>query len=201
MSRQSAPTIELPTLDGDIHLLETERRTSGALQSLVLDHLLSQGTGGTATWIDSRGNASTQPLARLAPSPRLLDRIETARGFTAFQHYSLLDELHEQVTEETSLLVLPDLDWFYRNGDLNHREGERMLSEGIALVEDLHNKTGIPVLVTRANRGEDTSPIECAAEEVLRCDALRKHIVGESEHLSKSVFECFFPWFAEELAA
>ena len=31
--------------------------------------------------------------------------------------------------------------------------------------------------------------------------ALRKHIVGESEHLSKSVFECFSPWFAEELAA
>ena len=32
-------------------------------------------------------------------------------------------------------------------------------------------------------------------------NALRKHIVGESEHLSKSVFECFSPWFAEELAA
>ena len=31
--------------------------------------------------------------------------------------------------------------------------------------------------------------------------ALRKHIVGESEHLSKSVFECFSPWFAEELTA
>lgn len=170
MPRQSAPTIELPTLDGNIHLLEAERRTSGALQSLVLDHLLSQGTDAMATWIDSRGNASTQPLAQLAPSPRLLDRIEIARGFTAFQHYSLLDELHEQVTEETSLLVLPDLDWFYRDGDLNHREGERMLSEGIALVEDVHDKTRIPVLVTRTNRGEDTSPIECAAEEVLRCE-------------------------------
>ena len=72
MPRQSAPTIELPTLDGNIHLLEAERRTSGALQSLVLDHLLSQGTDATATWIDSRGNASTQPLAQLAPSPRLL---------------------------------------------------------------------------------------------------------------------------------
>ena len=32
-------------------------------------------------------------------------------------------------------------------------------------------------------------------------NALRKHIVGESEHLSKSVFECFSPWFAEELTA
>ena len=32
--------------------------------------------------------------------------------------------------------------------------------------------------------------------------ALRKHIVGELEYyFSKSVFECFFPWFVEELAA
>ena len=38
--------------------------------------------------------------------------------------------------------------------------------------------------------------------DVSQCrDALGKHIVGESEHLSKSVFECFSPWFAVELAA
>jgi hypothetical protein len=32
-------------------------------------------------------------------------------------------------------------------------------------------------------------------------NALKKHIVGESEHLSKSVLECFSSWFAEELTA
>ena len=27
-------------------------------------------------------------------------------------------------------------------------------------------------------------------------NGLVKHVVGESEHLAKSVFECFSPWFA-----
>lgn len=35
---------ELPTLDSGIHLLETDSRTSGALQSLVLDTLLTRET-------------------------------------------------------------------------------------------------------------------------------------------------------------
>lgn len=65
---------ELPTLDSGIHLLETDSRNSGALQSLVLDHLLTQSDRTNAVWIDSHGNGSTQPFARLAPSMRVLNR-------------------------------------------------------------------------------------------------------------------------------
>ena len=168
-SMQEMP--ELPTLNEGIHLLETDSRTSGALQSLVLDHLLTYGRDTEAVWIDSRGNGSTQPLARLAPSMRVLDRIEIARGFTAFQHYSLLDALDAQVESETALVVLPELDWFYRNDDLHRGEAERMLSAGVTLVEDLHERSDVPILVTRTADDEFSQPVQNVAADVIRCEA------------------------------
>ena len=161
---------ELPTLDDGIHLLETDSRTSGALQSLVLDHLLSHGRTTEAVWVDSHGNGSTEPLARLAPSMRVLDHVEIARGFTAFQHYSLLGDLAAHVGEETALVVLPELDWFYRNDDLHHSEGERMLSAGVALVEDLHDRSEVPILVTRTESDGFSHPVRNVADGVIRCE-------------------------------
>ena len=161
---------ELPTLDEGIHLLETDGRTSGALQSLVLDHLLTRGGGAEAVWVDSRGNGSTEPLARLAPSMRVLERVEIARGFTAYQHYSLLDDLAAQVEIETGLVVLPEFDWFYRSDDLHRGEGERMLSAGVALVEDLHSRSDVPILVTRTASVGFNQPVRNVADGVIRCD-------------------------------
>ena len=161
---------ELPTLDGGIYLLKTDSRTSGALQSLVLDTLLRPETSTRAVWVDSHGNGSTQPLARLAPSMRILDRIEVARGFTAFQHYSLLDTLGAQVGSETALVVLPELDWFYRSDDLHRGEAERMLSAGVTLVEDLHERSDIPILVTRTASDGFSRPVQNVADEVIRCE-------------------------------
>ena len=161
---------ELPTLDEGIHLLEADSRTSGALQSLVLDHLLTRGGAANAVWIDSHGNGSTEPLARLAPSMRVLQRVGIARGFTAFQHYSLLNDLAAQVESETALVVLPELDWFYRTDDLHHKEGERMLSAGVALVEDLHDRNDVPILVTRTASDGFSQPVRNVADGVIRCD-------------------------------
>lgn len=161
---------ELPSLNDGIHLLETDSRTSGALQSLVLDHLLTRGGAAEAVWVDSRGNCSTQPFARLAPSMRVLKRIEVARGFTAFQHYSLLDELDAQVGTGTALVVLPGFDWFYRNGDLRQDVDEEMLSSGVELVEDLQEQSEVPVLLTRADDDGFSRPIRRVADEVIRCE-------------------------------
>ena len=174
-------TVELPTLTHGIHLLETDSRTSGALQSLVLDHLLTRETPEEAVWVDSHGNGSTQPLARLAPSMRVLGRIAIARGFTAFQHYSLLEDLAAQVTNETTLVVLPDIDWFYRHDDLHHGEAKRMVSAGVSLVEDLHQRSDVPVLVSQTADGDLSHPIREAADEAIRCEQTREgpRFVGE----------------------
>ena len=101
---------------------------------------------------------------------RVLDRVEIARGFTAFQHYSLLDDLATQVGSETALVVLPELDWFYRSDDLHRGEGERMLSAGVALVEDLHSRSDVPILVTRTASVGFNQPVRNVADGVIRCD-------------------------------
>ena len=178
-SMQEVP--ELPTLNGGIHLLETDSRTSGALQSLVLDHLLTHGEATEAVWVDSRGNGSAAPLARLAPSMWILNRVEIARGFTAFQHYSLLDDLIAQVESNTALVVLPELDWFYRSDDLHHGEGERMLSAGVALVEDLHERSDVPILVTQTASDGFSQPVRGMADEVIRCEVTQQgpRFIGE----------------------
>ena len=167
-TRQGIP--ELPSLTEGIHLLETDSRTSGALQSLVLDHLLTRGSPAGAVWVDSRGNGSTQPLARLAPSMRVLKRIQIARGFTAHQHYSLLEDLSEQIESNTALAVLPEVDWFYRSDDLYSHEGERMLSEGAALIEDLSQQREIPILLTRSKSDGFSQPVRNVADGVIRCE-------------------------------
>lgn len=143
---------ELPTLDERIHLLSANKRPKEVLQSLIIDHLLGQGAPSRAIWIDSHDNSSTNPLAKLTPNQRLLNRIEVARGFTAHQHYALLEDLEMQVTSDTELIVIPEFDWFYRNDDLYKNESERMVSEGIALVEDLQERTDVPVLLTAIKR-------------------------------------------------
>ena len=114
--RQEIP--ELPSLDEGIHLLETDSRTSGALQLLVLDHLLTRGAPAGVVWVDSEAGEYTQPLARLTPSIRVLERIQIARGFTAHQHYSLLQDLPAQIESNIALAALPNVDWFYRGDDL-----------------------------------------------------------------------------------
>ena len=70
----------LPQLDDGITLLDVEgSRVVPILQSLVLDHLLLH--DGPAFWVDANGHATTTTLAQIAPSRRLLDRINVARGF------------------------------------------------------------------------------------------------------------------------
>lgn len=138
---------ELPTLDDGITLLAAGQRITGALQSLVLDHLLL--SGGHALWVDARGNATTVQLARIAPSRRTLDRVFVARAFTPFQHYSLVEDLAGRVTDDTTLVVLPAVEWFYDGDDLRGGEGETMLAAALGRLRGIADAEGLPVLVTR----------------------------------------------------
>ena len=101
---------------------------------------------------------------------RVLERVAIARGFTAHQHYSLLQDLPAQIAGNTALAVLPDVDWFYRSDDLYSNEGERMLSEGAAIVEDLSQQREIPVLLTRSANDRFSQPVQNVADGVIRCE-------------------------------
>ncbi|WP_129113176.1 hypothetical protein [Halegenticoccus tardaugens] len=161
----------LPTLQDGMTLLRVGRGATGALHSLVLDRLLVQ--DGDAAWVDANGHGSTQQLCRLAPTMRPLDRVHIARGFTPWQHYSLLADLPEQVSDGTSIVVLPAFDRFYRTDDLRRGEGERLLSEAVARVDELLDETAVPVLVTLSELDEFARPVVDAVSETLTCDVTR----------------------------
>ena len=164
MDRTRLP--ELPTLDSGIQLLATDGQRAGEpLRALVLDHAL--GGGGQVRWVDSRGYARTDRLARLAPDPRALDRIRIARGFTAHQHVALVRRLPDVVTDDTALVVLPAMDAPYRADDVSR--GRALLLRSLATVARVARDHGVPVLVTRTDPDGLGEPLAAAADHTVEC--------------------------------
>jgi hypothetical protein len=170
---------ELPDREPGIQLFdagECER----ALHALVVDWLLADGCEGC--WIDPGSHAHSGPLAELAPSDRILDRVHVARAFTPFQHLALVQSL---AGGTDPLVVVPELDGYYRDDNLLAGEGREMLLTGLAALAAAA-RDGATVLVTRQRADEFSRAIETAADRRLRCEQTpfgpRFH-TGESETL------------------
>ncbi|WP_425438192.1 hypothetical protein [Natronorubrum halalkaliphilum] len=188
----------LPSLEDGITLLDIDgNRGVPILQSLVLDHLLLH--DGAAFWVDGNGHATTTALARIAPSQRLLDRINVARGFTAYQHYgaicALPKAMNRSIQQSTtdsnasrqrranrdeasshtpSLLVVPAVDVQYRSDEtLRGTQAETLQARTLARLATYAEGYDIPVLVTRSRNDEFTASIETAADRHLRCEQTR----------------------------
>jgi hypothetical protein len=179
---------KFPRLESGVTLLSGSGRVTGALQSLVLDHVLL--SEGEVFWVDAEGNASTTGLARIAPSRRILDRIRVARAFTAFQHYSLIETLEERVTAETPLVVVPSVEWFYANDDLRTGEAETMLEHALGSLQDIASTTDTPVLVSSRGAGDLGSIVEAESDSKLECIQTEFGPRFSGEEFETLVFEC-----------
>ncbi|MFB6130357.1 MAG: hypothetical protein ABEJ28_06005 [Salinigranum sp.] len=170
-----------PTLSPGVTLLDVDDGATGALHSLVLDHLLVSGRD--AVWVDARGHAATRTLARLAPGGRLLERVRVARGFTPYQHHSLLRALPAQVDAEAGsdaeagrpdtgagLVVVPAADWRYREGDLRRGPAERLVADGADRIAALAADRDVPVLLTLTAADPLSRPFAEAADRRLACE-------------------------------
>lgn len=161
----------LPSLDTECYLLETTDDTTGSLQSLVLDHLLLK--NGIAYWVDAAGHARTDALARIAPSDRLLDRIQVGRGFTAYQHASLIDRTLEVIDEDTALVVAPAIDAMYREHDFRGPDTEAMLEQSVSRLTTRCREYGVPLVLTCNQRRESSAPVARHVDETIRCETTR----------------------------
>ncbi|WP_071932650.1 P-loop NTPase family protein [Halodesulfurarchaeum formicicum] len=162
---------ELPQLSPGVRLLDAPRRSIGPLHALVLDHLLV--TGGTAVWIDAHGHATTTYLAEVAPSPRVLDRVRVARGFTPYQHQSLLQDAAAEIDGDTSLVVAPAVDGLYRDEDVRGAEPQSMLLRSVARLARYAREAEIPVLTTRAAADEFSAPVSQVADSTITVERTR----------------------------
>lgn len=180
--------IEFPSLDRGVTLLSMDDRATGALQSLVLDHLLMN--DGEARWIDSRNNATTTTLARVAPSMRILDRIQVARAFTPFQHYSIVEELPDTVLPETSIIVLPAIDWFYTEDELRRAEGQAMLDGVLEIVSEIAATHEIPVVISRHASQAPGEAIDPHVDAEIECTLTRFGPRFSGSEFETLLFEC-----------
>ena len=164
------PTASFPSLSADCYLLDADETKTGPLQALVLDHLLLN--EGTAYWVDAAGHARTDTLARLAPSGRMLNRIQVARGFTAYQHAALIDRVTELITPDTPLVVAPAIDMMYRDDD-DGVDGERLLRAATATLTTRCRETDTPLIVTCYRHDAFSAPIAREVDETIQCKQTR----------------------------
>lgn len=164
---EATPT--LPTLEAGCHLLETDDRATGALQSLAVDHLLLN--EGATYWVDAAGHARADMLARIAPSNRLLDRIQVARGFTAYQHTALIDHLTACLDETTTLVVVPAIDALYRTDDIRGPDATEMLRASVNSLAACSKEYDIPILLTCTDRDALSSPVAEHVDKTIRCES------------------------------
>jgi hypothetical protein len=180
--------VEFPSLDSGVTLLSMDERATGALQSLVLDHLLMN--DGLAYWVDARNNATTTTLARIAPSMRILDRIQVARAFTPFQHYGIVDDLPAVVDPTVSMLVLPDIDWFYTEDELRRGEGEAMLAAVLDTIADLAATYEIPVVLSRHADRSPGGVLEARVDVEIECTLTQFGPRFSGSEFETLLFEC-----------
>lgn len=113
-------------------------------QSLVADDIKN---AGKAVWIDSGNNCSTYAL-RSAGTEDLMRRVEIARCFTPYQHFSIIEQLDQFVDESTEILVVPEVSLLYEDGQLNEYEAEELFQEMWEELRKLVEKKQLKLLVS-----------------------------------------------------
>ncbi|MFB6145502.1 MAG: hypothetical protein ABEJ99_03275 [Candidatus Nanohaloarchaea archaeon] len=177
---------QLPQLETGINLLESQERTS--FHRLALNHLLANPD--EAYWVDSRNNSSTYALNQMAPEPEVLDRLRIARAFTAYQHYSLVEELIIQLDREVELVLMPFLTSLYEDDEVNQAEAMELLERVVELLQEQVEEHGLTVLVSMPDcqSQEIYGMVNQAAGNVIEAESTDSGISFDSEGFESKVY-------------
>lgn len=189
---------ELPTLQSGVTLVDiSDGNRLFPVYTLTVDQVCLD--AGKAVWVDSGFHAITETLVDLAPSRRILDRVRIARGFTPYQHTSLLQKLDSAVDDKTSLVVVPAVDFHYRD-DIQGRDGQSLLAHSLAQLARVAREYELPVLVTRYRDDEFSAPVEAAAEStiVYRNTPVGARFIGEE--FETLTYDCGDGWIQTTFA-
>jgi len=199
-------TPTLPALDPGVTLLDADADAAGAVQALTLDRILLAGGDGESEgyWIGDGRRARTDTLHEIAPSARVLDRLQVARAFTTDQHLQLLRTLGERLTAgaEPVVCTLPGLDTHYRDGELA-RDDHEVFCRALAELRGLAREHDLTVLVTRSRRDEFTAPVERLADHRLEVTRTRfgpQFRDAERGTQETLVYDCGGGWVQTTLA-
>ncbi|MDL0127626.1 hypothetical protein [Halobacterium salinarum] len=168
-SRGGPAPANLPDLSPNVTLLDAETDIRPSLHALTIDELRLSGASGksTALWVDTGRHAQTTSLHDLTPSPRVLDRIHLARGFTAFQHHALIRNAIAQIDATTVAFVVPAVDAPYRDSDLPRERARDLLLRVLAHLSCVPRQYNISVLVTTSGADDLAAPVNELATDIL----------------------------------
>lgn len=141
-----------PALEPGVTRLTVPDEHPAALHRLVVDELGRRRA--PALWLDSRNRASTYALYEVAgEQDRLLEHLQIARAFTAYQHHELVRRAVRRAAPETGLVVAPRVAALYRDDDVPGGDARAMLRSTMATLGELAGACDLSVLVTVGDPG------------------------------------------------
>lgn len=119
----------------------------------------------------------------------MLNRIQVARGFTAYQHAALIDRVTELITPDTPLVVAPAIDAMYRDDDYSV-DGERLLRAAAATLTTRCRETDTPLTVTCYRHDAFSAPIAHEVDETIQCEQTRFGLRFVGDEFDTLVYPC-----------
>lgn len=156
-----------PRLEEGINLVEKEENMA-VFQSLLASELDS--TNSKAVWIDTGNEASTYAL-REAGSPGILEKVSIGRAFTPFQHHSLIQSLEQFVENDTEIIVIPNIDYLYVDGQIRDWEAKELFQETWDKVKEIQEEYELKIVL---------STLESNLGSLVRRDTVKTIRVEES---------------------
>ncbi len=176
----------LPSLDPGLTHLRSPHPRSTALHRLVVNELRDR--EGPVYWLDVRNVAATYPLYELAPHHSLLDGIQVARAFTAYQHHSLARQVVRTASPRTAMVVAPNVGSLYEDDDVPDYEQDDLYAATATVLGEVGKTHGFPVLVTTDASGAALPPAVADAASVVECVQTRMGLRYAAEDFETTVY-------------
>lgn len=146
----------------------------------VLHKITAQITGKhgyNALWIDTENHGSSYQLAA-AGDQEILEKVEIARAFTTYQHYTLVQRIDDYINTDTELVLLPSIDGLYETGQLGEEESQELLKQSLNHLKKLAENKDLEIAVTvsKAGKGEYH---ELVREKSVKKIEAEKHLLDE----------------------
>ncbi|PSG99079.1 MAG: hypothetical protein BRC29_03055 [Nanohaloarchaea archaeon SW_7_43_1] len=156
-------------------------------QSLIAFELEKENT--SAIWIDSKNESSTYALQSCG-SPKILEKVHIGRAFTPFQHHRLVNQLEDFINENTELLVLPNIDFHYLDGQVKKWEAEELFQETWEKILKLQEENDLKVLVSLSSKNSGLSyAVICDSQNKIKVEATEQGWKYDSENFEQYTYQ------------
>lgn len=108
---------------------------------------------GECVWIDTDNHSSTYALTDIA-GERAMEKTYIGRAFTPFQHHQLCMNIEEFIEPETEIIAIPAVNGLYEDGQINKKEGEKLLEEALQHIKTVADQKELKIVLSNSSKTE-----------------------------------------------